>query len=194
MKKQKIYACFIDFKKAYDSVWREALLVKLLRNGLGGKFYNTIKHIYSNNQSHVKLPYGITDSFHTQIGIKQGDGLSPLLFNLFIDDVLSIFDANCNQPILGDIPVHSLLYADDLVLFSETPEGLQHSLALLDRYCQRWHLNINIRKTKAVTFQNGAAMPKCKFHINDQAIENAKSYVYLGTIITQNGNFMPAID
>ncbi len=50
----KLYACFIDLKKAHNRVWREALLYKLLRNGINGKFYQDIKAMYDTVSAHIK--------------------------------------------------------------------------------------------------------------------------------------------
>ena len=64
----------------------------------------------------IRLPRGLSPKFKSNIGIKQGDGLSPLLFNIFINDINNIFDKTCDPPDLGNLKVHNLLYADDLVL------------------------------------------------------------------------------
>ncbi len=53
--KGKIFACFIDFKKAFDSIWHEGLYLKLLDSGIGGKFYDLIKSMYTASQCAVKL-------------------------------------------------------------------------------------------------------------------------------------------
>ena len=53
-KNGKIYPCFVDFRKALDSVWLEGLLLKLLQNKIGGKFYDLIKNLYSNTQCAIK--------------------------------------------------------------------------------------------------------------------------------------------
>ena len=69
-------------------------------------------------------------------GLKQGCVLSPTLFNIFIDDVESIFTENCDPVRLSDKDLNHLLYADDLILISKSPEGLQNCLNHLDEYCQ----------------------------------------------------------
>ncbi len=86
--KTRIYACFVDFRKAFDSVWREGMFLKLKRLGINGQFYQLIRDMYSQTRSSVKLPHGCTQPFDIFNGIKQGDCLSPTLFNVFIDDVL----------------------------------------------------------------------------------------------------------
>ena len=79
----KIYACFIDLKKAFDSVWHEGLYLKLLENGIGGCFYDLIKDLYSNNRCAVKVSGHRTPFFSYNRGVRQGCVLSPLLFNLY---------------------------------------------------------------------------------------------------------------
>ena len=81
----KVFVCFVDFKKAFDSVWRQALLFKLLDKGIGGNFYKIIKHIYSNTKYSYKSSNFYSNPFMANSGVKQGDNLSPTLFNIFID-------------------------------------------------------------------------------------------------------------
>ena len=69
-----------------------------------GKFYELVKHMHSETKSCVKLPGGVTDSYTMRSGIKQGDSLSPILFNPFIDSVVDIFcSLECATVTLDDI-------------------------------------------------------------------------------------------
>ena len=52
---EKIYACFVDFKKAFDSIWHDGLFLKLLENKIGGRFYDLIKDLYTNTRCAVKI-------------------------------------------------------------------------------------------------------------------------------------------
>ncbi len=61
--KTKIFACFVDFQKAFDSIWHEGLLSKLLESGIGGNIYNIIKTMYSNNQCAIKIGNKRTEFF-----------------------------------------------------------------------------------------------------------------------------------
>ena len=60
---EKIYACFVDFKKAFDSVWHDGLLNKLLQIDVGGSFYNLIKSLYHNSSCSIKIAQKQTRSF-----------------------------------------------------------------------------------------------------------------------------------
>ena len=88
------------------------------------------------NSAVVKLNGTLTQEFPVKSGVCQGDILSPLLFNIFINDIISEFHAEeCHPPTLIDKKVGCLLYADDLVIMSTSEEGLQHSLNRLTSYC-----------------------------------------------------------
>ena len=80
--KKNLYVCFVDFKKAFDSVDRKALLQKLLSKGIGGNFYNVIKDMCSNTMYSCKFGNSYSDPFLATLGVKQGDSLSPT-FNIF---------------------------------------------------------------------------------------------------------------
>ena len=129
----------MDFRKAFDRVWRSALCLKLLEKGIGGNMYHLIKDMYYKNVSSVKIGNLKTRNFCNDIGVKQGDGLSPTLFNIFIDDLTQILNDNeCDPCKIHDVQVGSLLYADDLIIMSESSDGLRNSLLKLDQYCNKW--------------------------------------------------------
>ena len=147
-KRKPIFACFIDFKKVYDSVWREGLFFKLILNGCSKRFIRLMLSMYSSNDCSVKLEEGYTTFFRSHVGVKQGCNLSPTLFNLFINDLPDIFDRSCTPVKLNNTNLSCLLYADDLVLLSESRTGLQNCLTKLVYYTKKWKLNINLKKSK----------------------------------------------
>ena len=126
-------------------------------------------------------------------GVKQGCILSPLLSNIFQNDLHDIFDQTCDPVKLNNMSVNSLSWADDLVLFSTSKQGLQNSLDKLESYCNTWQLSLNIKKTKCMLLSRGnAKMPN--FTFKGEFLENVSSYKYLGIIIHKNGRTTHAIN
>ena len=76
----RVYACFIDFHKAFDTVIHSGIKIKLLKIGVGTNFYQVIQSMYSSSKSCVRLSNCMTDFFPIKVGVKQGDNLSPNLF------------------------------------------------------------------------------------------------------------------
>ena len=134
--KQKIFGCFIDLKKAFDSIWRLGLLYKILKNqDVSEKMYNIIKNIYKHHEASVKVKENISEPVSIDRGLKQGDSLSSNLFNIYINDIPQIFDDSCKPVTLENMSLGCLMFADDLLILSETAEGLQKSLNELQNYC-----------------------------------------------------------
>lgn len=86
-----------------------------------------------------------------------------------------------------------LLYADDIVIFSETAEGLQKGFDILHEYSDRWKLKVNTIKTKVMIFKKGGAAARhFQFFYDGNDIETVKSFTYLGIVFTQGGSFKEA--
>ena len=193
----KIFACFVDLRKAFDSVWRNGLLNKLLKADVTGKTYNLIKSMYGNTTCSVKINSSATEAFQYNKGVRQGCVLSPLLFNLFINKLPSLLEHESVHPfILPDgSKLSSLLYADDLVILSQTATGLQNAIDLLSEFCHSWKLVVNLKKIKVVIFQKKMRQAqKYQFFIDQQSIDVVPEYTYLGMKITSNGSFRAGID
>ena len=81
-KKQKVFGCFVDLKKAFDSVWRSGLLYKLIENeNVSNFFYNIIKNMYRQTEVAVKSKDNLSDFVFIDRGVKQGDNLRPIYLN-----------------------------------------------------------------------------------------------------------------
>lgn len=126
--KRKLFTAYIDFKKAYDTVDRELLFERLKQIGMNGLFLQNIKAMYENTKYSIKLKDGYLDPIASNLGLRQGCPLSPMLFNLYIEDIKEVFDNTCEPITLQDIKINHFLYADDLVLVSHSANGLQNSL------------------------------------------------------------------
>ena len=192
--KKKLYTCFVDFRKAFDTVWRDGLILKLLNNGFSNKFCDIIQGMYVNLQSCVQLPNGISMPFQSKVGLKQGCNLSPMLFNIFINDLIEMINENPGDPpMLGQTPVGCLFYADDLVLVSETKEGLQNSLDILHHFTKSWFLEVNLSKTKCLIFEKGGSgNTHGQWMLGEVPVEMCNSYCYLGVVFDKSGSMVTA--
>ena len=135
--RRRIYGYFVDFKKAYDSVWHKGLFTKLENLNVNSVFINIIKDIYSKSLCAVKVMNSRTEFFPCKKGVRQGCPLSPILFNIYLNDLLTEVDKDkTNFVQLGDKQyITCLAYADDILILSESAIGLQRSLDILDRFC-----------------------------------------------------------
>ena len=83
----------------------------------------------------------------------------------------------------------SLIYADDLVIFSRSAKSLQIILNKLEPFCENADLSVNLEKTKIMIFNKGKSLNKCSFRYGADELENVKSYKYLGLIMSPYGKF-----
>ena len=194
VKEGKVFACFVDFQKAFDTVIHTGIKIKLLQAGVGTMFYNTIKTMYEISQSCIKINNKVTDYFPIQLGVKQGDNLSPNLFKMFIND-LPAYLTDCIDPIsLQDKHIPCLMYADDLILLSTSHEGLQSRLNQLNIFCRNWCLNVNHSKTKVLIFNKAGRHISQRFVYDNHTIECVSRYKYLGVYFCASGSFSVAKD
>ena len=87
----------------------------------------------------------------------------------------------------------NLLYADDLLIVSESKSGLQHSLDKLHNYCKNWKLDLNIKKTKIVIFSKSLQKEQTQFMFGDKHLQIADTCSYLGIKLTAKTSFSEAI-
>ena len=165
--------------------------MKLLTHDIGGPFYNTVKGMCRNTTAVLKNSSGeISDEIAVSRGVRQGDVLSPILFNIFINDITDLFkESDSKPPMLIDSEIGCLLYADDLVILSTTAEGLQRSFDKLHNYCQQWKVEVNRSKSKVLYVNKGGRTTSKAFTIGNEPLEVSKSYTYLGLEITNTGSF-----
>lgn len=190
----KIYACFIDFKKAFDSIWHDGLLLRLLKYNINGNFYHLIKNLYSKSKCFIKLGSKQTKTFHYSRGVRQGCILSPMLFNLYINELsLQLDQTSRSDPIYltNSRKLTSLLYADDLVLLSKSKVGLQNCLNTVVAFCEKWQMSVNEKKTKVMIFSKKSFKRKNQpsFKLNDNTLEIVNEFTYLGVKMSSTGNF-----
>ena len=141
---EKLYCIFIDF----DRVDRSLLWHKLIYENVSSKFVRAMKWMYNVVKSCVRYKSSLSGFVNSQNGLKQGDPSSPLMFMMFINDIIDNINTNLeNIFTLQDMQLFMLLYADDAVVFSTSRESLQSMLNDIELYCGTWGLKVNTSKT-----------------------------------------------
>ena len=107
--------------------------------------------MFSKAECRVQWDSCISDTFKSEFGVLQGGILSPKLFTEFLQDISASFDQDQGIAVNTLLMVY-LLFGDDLVLFSESAEGLQKQLTALYSYSSLWHIIVSIPKTKVLIF------------------------------------------
>lgn len=128
----------------------------------------------------------MTEWFSVTSGLKQGCVLSPVLFNIFINDLIDEMKTlNIGIKIDEEI-VCMLLYADDVVLIAENENDLQLLLDVLDSWCSKNFLSINFEKSNIVHFRNVSTQRiMFNFTVNNNIVQIASQYQYLGLLLTE---------
>ena len=118
--------------------------------------------MYANAKSQVSFKNTLSGSFPCQVGVRQGENLSPLLFAIYLNDFnkflserydgLKEISGKISEELQIYLQIFCLLYADDTLILAEDNIGLQKALDSLKTYCDKWALNVNIDKTKVIIF------------------------------------------
>ncbi|XP_015120516.1 uncharacterized protein LOC107043497 [Diachasma alloeum] len=181
-KKGKLYTAFVDLRAAFDTVDRDLLLEKLWKVGIRARFYNMVKAMYEVTENEVITGEGISERFSTGRGVRQGCPLSPILFNVFIDDIDDWWEKRGEGgTVVGGEKIFCLKYADDIVVAAESAGELQSMLGTAERFFQENRLEINVNKTKVMVFRGGGRRKKGeKWKIYGKEVEVVNSFKYLG--------------
>jgi len=189
-KRKATFCAFIDFKKAYDSIDRSILWSRLEDIGIRGRMLKALTSIYKNVSCCVRVNGWKTDWFSVNCGVKQGCLLSPLLFNLFINDLaLTLKGLGVGVHIDDDV-IPLLMYADDIVLLAESESDLQLLLDCTGAWCERNKLQINQTKSKIIHFRNPSVpISQRTFTCGNVELEITDRYRYLGLVLDEHLNY-----
>ena len=213
-RKKKLFAAFVDFRKAFDLVNRSTLWSKLVDGGMSGRILTLIQNCYLKAKSVVRLNGKLSRPFASTSGVLQGDNLSPLLFAIYINDLeasladhyngISLPPSTSTPSNKNDInpevflKLFLLLYADDSVILAESAPDLQKALDSLRIYCDANDVIVNTEqskeKTKILVFSRGKIRNKPVFSYGPDNIEVVFQYTYLGIRFSHNGEFDVAIE
>lgn len=184
----RFYCLYVDFSKAFDRIEHQKLFHSLASKGIHGKFLDILRSMYGRLSACVKTEDGLTSYFPCHVGTRQGCVSSPLIFTLFINDLVTLLKENCRNGIFitEDVPeVLCLLFADDIANCAESATALQQQLNLIDTFCRTTGMQLNLNKTKIIVFRNGGYLRFYeRWTYRNEPVETVSYYKYLGILFT----------
>jgi len=194
---ERTYALFLDFKKAYDVVPHAAMFAKLQTLGVTGRFLDFVRNLYRTSKVQVRLGNGsLSDPFDLERGLRQGCPMSPILFNIFINDLFE--GANIYGTSVPGIQsrIEGLLFADDALALSGNVAHLASILGIVKRWAEIHEMTFGVDKCGLMIFQtieghellneDEIFRDKTIWSIHGQDIPIVKEYCYLGVMLTPN--------
>ena len=154
---------------------------------IGSKLVRTIEHLYDNATSAVTFNSSIGDWFRTTVGVQQGCLLSPTLFNIFLERIMTdaLENHQCTVSI-GGRTITNLRFADDINGLAGDEQELVNLVERLEKTSTSYGIDISAEKTKLMT--NNTQRISTEVKVNGQRLETVKSFRYLGSMITDEGS------
>ena len=209
--KKPVYALFIDLTAAFDHIKREWMfntIYQRFTQQADKKLFQVIESLYA--YTTTELAQSPNDVFEIFLVVRQGGPESPVLFNLYMDYVIRIFLEECKSEKVNFVELKYCIppsatsnkrmkigthtidwvgYADDILLVFESNEDLQHALNIMSTVFDRYHLQLNVTKTKKMLLTQqylNTVYPESIATVNHGTIENVTTFKYLGCQIKYN--------
>ena len=174
--KESVVGVFLDVEKAYDSLWKDGLLIKMNDVGIKGRMFNWIKDFLRERVIQVRIGGVFSKSVSIENGTPQGSVISPVLFNLMINDVF--------KEIGGGFGLS--LFADDGAIWKRgrnigfAMKQVQKALNKVEDWGNTWGFTFSATKTKSVMFGFKRKLPNFELRLYGEPIERVKVFRFLG--------------
>lgn len=184
----QVDAVYTDFCKAFDKVNHSLLIAKLGRVGISGDLLRWVESYVSNRTQQVKIAGYISDTISVTSGVPRGSHLGPLLFLLYINDIVQCFQyARC------------LLYADDMKVFlpvqsSADCHNLQNDLKNFSAFCKDNHSAVNYEKCHVISFSRSKSIILHSYNIDNNLIGRVSIIKDLGVMLDGRMAFAEHVD
>lgn len=182
---------FIDFRKAYDCLNRTAVFNALLLLGIPSKIVRMIETCMNRTKNKIRTNNGESNNFETRSGVKQGDSLSPIIFNLALHYALDTIDME--KTTWGIEQFQLLAYADDIAVMGETREEVEECLMRMKEGTCKIGLSINEEKTEYIVSDKDKNNRTDMITLDNKNYKVVEKFKYLGTQINVENSFLDEI-
>lgn len=183
-----VFLCFIDASKAFDRINHEKLFVKLIDRGVPKVLVRILAFWYAHQLFHVKWDNVVSAPFSVSNGVRQGGILSPILFNVYMDELSDKLNRVQTGCLVGNTVVNHLMYADDLVLLCPYSAGMQQMLKVCSQYGSDYDIQYNAKKSNIMIVRSAGDRKSTfpTFYLSDSPLAVCEEIKYLGHVISDN--------
>ena len=178
----RVFCSFLDASKAFDRLVHSGLFLKLMLRGVPKSFLDILIFWYDGLVCRVRWDGALSDWFRITAGVRQGGILSPDLYSIYVDDLISILKSSGIGCYVANTFAAALFYADDMCVLAPSVKGLQKMLELCGRYCDDWDIRLNPKKTKNMCFGRKTNVSH-RLLMSGTPIEWVSEWKYLGVTL-----------
>ena len=174
--KEKVVAVFFDIEKAYDMLWKEGLLIKIAKLGVGGRLYNWVRNFLCDRKIMVKVGTAYSSVVSVENGTPQGSVCSPVLFDIMINDIFEKVEKTIGKS----------LYADDGALWMKgrnlkyLQRKMQQAIDVVEEWANSWAVKMSVAKTQVICFSK--KYKEVSLYLYGQKLEQVRTIRFLGNV------------
>lgn len=177
--KKKIYILAIDLTKAFDKVYRP---LNMLKRGVSLNIARALITYYNNSMALIEIDGERSQTFRTQLGVKQGGPSSPVLFNFIPYNLIMLIDSLNLGVYVGNMLINIIAYADDTLIVANKSRDMTTMIAAIEKFANENEIEINVKKTYMMSTDKKAK----RFLMSGLEIEFVSQIKYLGVEIAVN--------
>lgn len=187
LRKTPIYTCFLDLSKAFDRVCHNKLWEKLRKRAVSEDIIAILSLWHTQQENIVKWSGKVSNAFYLKSGVRQGGSMSPVLFNIYMDELIQTLNSTKIGCHVQGVSVNNINYADDMVLLAPSLSALKKLLRICEEFAKNHNLLYNTSKSIVMVFKSkNEIMQIPSVWLDGRKMDVVRSVKYLGHIITDD--------